>query len=66
MGETKNKTTLKELNERYKEYPTRTSEYEINGKKYIVKSHFVGSKDLNKVLYDIAYNKAMTETLNAG
>ena len=66
MGEINKKETLNDLNERYKECPIRISEYEINGKKYIVKSHFVGNKDLNKVLYNIAYNKAMSETLNAG
>ena len=83
------KTTLTELNEKFKECPTRTinrkdrcgqlrsnwllaqpkvvtAEYYINSKKIIVKSHFVGTKDLNKVLYDIAYNKAMSEMLNAG
>ena len=60
------KTTLTELNEKFKDYPTRTAEYYINGKKIIVKSHFVGTKDLNKVLYDIAYNKAISEMLNAG
>ena len=60
------KTTLKELNEKFKDCPTRTAEYYINGKKFIVKSHFVGTKDLNKTLYDIAYKKAMSEMLNAG
>ena len=60
------KTTLTELNEKFKDCPTRTAEYYINGKKIIVKSHFCGTKDLNKVLYDIAYNKAMSEMLNAG
>ena len=57
-------TSLEELNEKYKNCPTRMAEYIINGKKIIVKSHFVGTKDLNKVLYDIAYNKAMSEMLN--
>ena len=59
-------TTLTELNEKFKDCPTRISEYNINGKKFIVKSHFVGTKDLNKTLYDIAYKKAMSEMLNAG
>ena len=59
------KTTLTELNEKFKDCPTRTAEYYINGKKIIVKSHFCGTKDLNKVLYDMAYNKAMTEMLSA-
>ena len=59
------KTTLTELNEKFKDCPTRTAEYYINGKKFIVKSHFVGTKDLNKTLYDIAYKKAMSEMLSA-
>ena len=59
------KTTLTELNEKFKDCPTRMAEYYINGKKIIVKSHFVGTKDLNKVLYDMAYKKAMTEMLSA-
>ena len=58
------RTSLEELNEKYKDCPSRMAEYNINGKKIIVKSHFVGAKDLNKVLYDIAYNKAMSEMLN--
>ena len=59
------KTTLTELNEKFKDCPTRMAEYYINGKKIIVKSHFCGTKDLNKVLYDMAYKKAMTEMLSA-
>lgn len=31
-----------ELNEKYKDFPERVSEYEIDGKKYIVHSRFVG------------------------
>lgn len=42
----------------------RTSEYEIDGKKYVVHSHFVGNKDIDKVISEIAFNKAMAETLN--
>ena len=60
-------TTLEELNEKYRDCPSRMAEYKVNGKNFIVKSHFVGNKNLNKVLYDIAFNKAMTEILdNAG
>lgn len=33
-----------ELNEKYKDFPERVSEYEIDGKKYIVHSRFVGEK----------------------
>ena len=47
------KTTLNELNEMYKDAPKRTSEYEIDGKKFIVTSHFVGTKDLDKTMYQL-------------
>ena len=57
------KTTLNELNEMYKDAPKRTSEYEIDGKMFIVTSHFVGNKNLDKVLYDIAFRRACEETL---
>lgn len=60
----RNKMTMFELNEKYSACPTRTSEYEIDGKKYVVHSHFVGNKDIDKVISEIAFNKAMSETLN--
>ena len=60
----KNKMTMFELNEKYSAYPTRTSEYEIDGKKYVVHSHFIGNKDIDKVISEIAFNKAVEETLN--
>ncbi len=60
----KNKMTMFELNEKYSAYPTRTSEYEIDGKKYVVHSHFIGNKDIDKVISEIAFNKAVAETLN--
>ena len=60
----KNKMTMVELNEKYSAYPTRTSEYEIDGKKYVVHSHFIGNKDIDKVISEIAFNKAIAETLN--
>ncbi|MDE7290278.1 MAG: hypothetical protein K2N71_12395 [Oscillospiraceae bacterium] len=56
--------TMVELNEKYSAYPTRTSEYEIDGKKYVVHSHFIGNKDIDKVISEIAFNKAIAETLN--
>ena len=34
--------TMFELNEKYKDFPERISEYIIDGKKYIVHSRFVG------------------------
>ena len=60
----KNKMTMFELNEKYSAYPTRTSKYEIDGKKYVVHSHFIGNKDIDKVISEIAFNKAVAETLN--
>ena len=60
----RNKMTMFELNEKYSVYPTRTSEYEIDGKKYVVHSHFIGNNDIDKVISEIAFHKAMAETLN--
>ncbi len=57
--------SLTELNEKYKEYPTEIREYEISGKKYRVHSHFVGTKNIDKVLHQIALNRAIRETLSA-
>ncbi len=56
--------TMFELNKKYSAYPTRTSKYEIDGKKYVVHSHFIGNKDIDKVISEIAFNKAIAETLN--
>ena len=58
-----NNMTLKELNERYKNCPKRTAEYEIDGKKFVVTRHFVGNTNLDKVLYNIAFRRACEETL---
>lgn len=58
-----NNKTLQEMNDAYKDCPVRTSEYTIDGKKYIVKSHFVGAKKLDDVLYRIAFEQAMGEAL---
>ena len=61
---TATKPTMFELNERYKESPVRTNEYEIDGKKFIIHSHFIGSKDIDKVISEIAFNRALDESLN--
>ena len=58
----KNKRTLAEMNEQYKNKPFRESVYEINGKLFAVTSHFVGSKDVDKVLFNIAFRKAFEES----
>ena len=59
----RNKMTMFELNEKYSVCPTRTNEYEIDGKKYVVHSHFVGNKDIDKVISEIAFNRAADEIL---
>jgi len=56
--------TMFELNEKYSAYPTRICEYEIDGKKYVVHSHFIGNKDIDNVISEIAFHRAMSETLN--
>ena len=62
--ETKSKkSTMIELNEKYKDCPVSVNEYLINGKKYIVHSHFVGNKDIDTVIRNIAFHKAMNEIL---
>ena len=48
---------MAELNERYKDKPTSKAVYEVDGQRYAVTSHFVGEKDLDKVLYELAFNR---------
>ena len=57
------KPTMFELNEQHKGCPVHTNEYEINGKKFIVHSHFIGSKDIDNVISEIALNRTLNETL---
>ena len=52
-----------ELNEKFKEYPERISEYIIDGKKYIVHSRFVGEKNIDEVIGRLAFERAIKETL---
>ena len=58
-------TNAKELNEQYRDCPTNEQEYEIDGRKYIVVSHYVGKKDLDEVVFNDAYYQAMNELLHA-
>ena len=60
---TATKPTMFELNEKYSS-PVRMTEYEIDGKKFIVHSHFIGGKDIDKVISEIAFNRAFNESLN--
>ncbi len=59
------KLTMFELNEKYKDCPVTVNEYMIDGRKYIVHSHFIGEKDIDTVIRDIAFHRAMDETLKA-
>ena len=52
-----------ELNEKYKDFPERVSEYELDGKKYIVHSRFVGEKNIDEVIGRLAFERAVKETL---
>ena len=52
-----------EYEKEHLEAPMHTAEYIIDGKKYIVHSHFVGTKDIDKVLMDIAERQALDEVL---
>ena len=58
-------TNAKELNEQSKDCPTQEQEFEIEGRKYIIISHYTGKKDLDEVVYRNAYNQAMDEVLHA-
>ena len=61
---TATKPTMFELNEQHKDCPVRVSEYEIDGKKFIVYSHFIGGNDIDKVISEIAFKRALNESLN--
>lgn len=60
----KEKKTMQEMNEQYKDKPFTESVYEINGKLFAVTSHFIGEKDIDKVLFNLAYKKALQESEN--
>ena len=56
------KNTLQELTQQFKDFTTAQQEYEIDGRKYIVVSHFVGNKDINEILLGLAKKQAYNET----
>lgn len=56
------KETLAEKVERHKDKPTDTATYEIEGQTFIVTAHFVGEKNLDKVIYNHAFQRALEET----
>ena len=61
----KKTTNAKGMNEQYRDCPTQTHEFEIEGRMYIVVSHFTGKKGLDDVVYKNAYDRAMNEVLLA-
>ena len=54
---------MQEMNEQYKDCPVQINEYEVNGRRYRVMSHFIGDKDINDVMYRYAEERAMNEML---
>lgn len=59
----KEKKTMQEMNEQFKDCPVQQNEYVIDGVKYRVKSHFTGTKNLKTTLYQYAFNKALAEMM---
>ena len=55
--------TMQEMNEQYKDCPVQVNTYEVDGRTYIVHSHFIGERDINDVMLKYAENKAMSEML---
>ena len=53
------KNTLTEMRNLYSEAPTSQKDYKIENRKYIVTRHFIGDKDIDKVIYDIANSHAL-------
>lgn len=58
----KEKRTMEEMNEQYKDCPVKTTVQEIDGRKYIVHSHFVGTKDLDEVIGRLALDHALNDS----
>lgn len=53
-----------EYAEQQKNCPEKTTKYTIDDNKYIVHAHFVGEKDINVVIHNIAITRAMNETFS--
>ena len=57
------KKQLQNLKQEFSNFPTRKQEYVIKDKKYIVISHFVGSKNLTEIIINRAQQQAYQEML---
>lgn len=56
---------MQEMNEQYKDCPVQINEYEVDGTKYIVTSHFIGDRHINDVMMKYAEDRAMSEMLGS-
>lgn len=59
----KEKKTMQELNEQFKDCPVQQNEYEIDGERIRVTSHFTGTKKLKEAVYQYAFHKALNDIL---
>lgn len=55
------KKQLQDLKQEFLNYPTKRQEYEIDDRKFVVVSHFVGNKDINEILKRLAIKQAYSE-----
>ena len=52
---------IKELKNLHTAKPTSEEKYKIDGKLYLVTSHYIGERDIDDVLLTLAKNKAYNE-----
>ena len=55
---------MQQLSVEHGSAPTSMREYEIGGKKYTVVSHYVGKKNVDNVLREIAVRRAYSDMEN--
>ena len=55
---------MQQLSVEHGSAPTSMREYEIGGKKYTVVSHYVGKKNVDNVLREIAVKRAYSDMEN--
>ncbi len=56
---------MQELCAEFGSAPTSTREYEIRGRKYIVTSHYVGSKNFKEVFGELAFRQVLADMRNS-
>lgn len=55
---------MQQLSAEHSSAPTSMREYEVGGKKYTVVSHYVGKKNVDNVLREIAVKRAYSDMEN--